>query len=76
MLERVRTVGAREPRSVLSLEQNAIQYTIPYVKLELALLLSCSQRLLFWKVYPSSIMRASKRYPEHYIYAVAVALEP
>ena len=47
MLERVRTMGAREHRSVLSLEQNAIRYTIPYVKLELALLLSCSQRLLF-----------------------------
>ena len=47
MLGRVRTVGAGEHRSVLSLEQNAIRYTIPYVKLELALLLSCSQRLLF-----------------------------
>ena len=43
MLERVRTMGAREPLSVLSLEQNAIQYTIPYVKLELALLLSFSK---------------------------------
>ena len=43
MLERVRTMGAREPRTVLSLEQNAIQYTIPYVRLELALPLSCSQ---------------------------------
>ena len=40
MLERVRTVAARELRSVLSLEQNAIRYTIPYVKLELALPLS------------------------------------
>ena len=56
MLERVRTMGAREHRSVLSLEQNAIRYTIPYVKLELALPLSFAQKILFRNMYPSPTM--------------------
>ena len=52
MLERVRTVAAREHRSVLSLEQNAIRYTIPYVKLELALPLSLLSTDILLKSVP------------------------
>ena len=69
MLERVRTMGAREHRSVLSLEQNAIRYTIPYVKLELALPLSLLKRYSSETcilVLPCHVYM--KTYPEHKIY--------